>query len=84
MRKSINWAKDRGFLLSTLIILVFFDNFFRFLSWANGLGIKKPHSEESEQGFKHEKNLLRRILQSQQWPDIQRAMLIKAFGKGNG
>jgi hypothetical protein len=43
---------------------------------------KKPHSEDSEQGFKHEKNLLRRIQQSQQWPDIQRAMLIKAFGKG--
>jgi hypothetical protein len=46
LRKNINWLKDRGFFLSTLIILAFFDKFFGSLV----LGQKKPRPGETGQG----------------------------------
>jgi hypothetical protein len=60
MRKNINWLKDKGILLSTLTILVFFDKYFgsAALGW---FGPKKAPSGRIWTGeFKHEKNLLRR------------------------
>jgi hypothetical protein len=60
MRKNINWLKDKGILLSTLIILVFLINFLGACLFGLLRQKKAPSGRIWTGEFKHEKNLLRR------------------------